>query len=547
MIRPICSRLFSRCWNKALSYTTPLPASPLLPSTLAKLIFVAGLTLAITIDAFNSILFSFARAHMMGDLQATPDEISWLNTVFLAVKLAFFPVAAWLVDRFGVRPLFIAAFASLCLTSLATLQMPSLETFIGIRILQGAFGACLLVAAHHLLFQRAFLEKNQGMFQSIFALGAVMAPTSLCPFILGWLVEEASWAEITKINLLLCFTSLALLFSVRGYFDRFDHQSRRFDWVGYGLLTIAIFLITYLLLEGPRWNWFDDPHIRWLSLLALLICAFFLFRTLFFRPQNSLYSAGLFANDNFSLGFFVSFIAGFALFGTAFLIPVFSMQVLQNPVNETGWLLAPSIFSVGGALLCAGALMRLPCFNPLKLVPLGILLFMIAMGILSGSNSSSGAPDLMPALIIRGAGLGFLFLAITAITLFSLAPRHLASGIALFNFGRQMGGIIGISFLQTHLNIHNAQHRQILTEHLNPANPAFQNAQERLSDLLASKGLDPLVSLKAAARILQSEIQQQAGLLSFNEAFLTIILFFLLAMPCALSLKLFLKRKASKR
>src|SRR5438445_12153363 len=45
--------------------------------------------------------------------------------------------------------------------------------------------------------------------------------------------------------------------------------------------------------------------------------------------------------------------------------------------------------------------------------PFGILLIMVAMWMLSGSTSESGTDDMMAAILLRGLGLGFLFLSIT--------------------------------------------------------------------------------------------------------------------------------------
>jgi MFS transporter, DHA2 family, multidrug resistance protein len=56
---------------------------------------------------------------------------------------------------------------------------------------------------------------------------------------------------------------------------------------------------------------------------------------------------------------------------------------------------------------------------------------------------------MMPAILLRGLGLGFLFLSITLIAFSDLNDRNLASGIGLFNAGRQLGGLMGVAGLQT--------------------------------------------------------------------------------------------------
>src|SRR3546814_20488586 len=80
------------------------------------------------------------------------------------------------------------------------------------------------------------------------------------------------------------------------------------------------------------------------------------------------------------------------------------------------------------------------------------------MWMLSGSNGQSGAADMMPAVLLRGFGLGFLFLSIMLIAFGKLPPASVAFGIGIFNIGRQLGGLIGVAALQTSIDaglVHN--------------------------------------------------------------------------------------------
>ena len=90
---------------------------------------------------------------------------------------------------------------------------------------------------------------------------------------------------------------------------------------------------------------------------------------------------------------------------------------------------------------------------PIATVPFGILMIMTAMWMLSGTTSESGADDMMAAILLRGFGLGFLFLSITLTAFSKLNSDQLASGIALFNAGRQLGGLIGVAVIETRSTI----------------------------------------------------------------------------------------------
>ncbi len=71
----------------------------------------------------------------------------------------------------------------------------------------------------------------------------------------------------------------------------------------------------------------------------------------------------------------------------------------------------------------------------------------IDIAMLSGSTSESGTDDMMAAILLRGLGLGFLFLSITLIAFSDLNSRNLACEIGLFNTGRQLGGLMGVAGL----------------------------------------------------------------------------------------------------
>src|SRR3546814_8134276 len=94
----------------------------------------------------------------------------------------------------------------------------------------------------------------------------------------------------------------------------------------------------------------------------------------------------------------------------------------------------------------------------LPILPFGILTVMTAMWMLSGSSGESGAHDMMPAILLRGFGLGCLFLSITLIAFSKLPPAALAFGIGIFNIGRQLGGLIGVAGLQTLIDHRSEEH-----------------------------------------------------------------------------------------
>ncbi|MDQ8730628.1 DHA2 family efflux MFS transporter permease subunit [Bradyrhizobium sp. LHD-71] len=512
-------------------------------STRRPWLFLMILTVAATTDAINSTILVVARGHVMGGTHATPDEVAWLNMAYLAAKLTAFPAAVWLDQRIASGRLIVGSTAMLMISSVGCAATSDLTALIAWRIIQGTAGAALLVSSQLVLFD-VFPRCRQGIVQAVFAFSTIMAPTTIAPALQGWIVDNASWSWIFVVNLPLGLCGL-LVCRIMPIEDTTLSSSppRRFDWIGVTLLAIAMTSIVFVTQEGSRYNWFDEPEIAEVSLLAGLAMIAFLAWQVVRQSRGALIDFAVFRDQHFSFGFIVSFVAGCALSGSAFVVPAFATSVLDLSPTYAGLLLLPSGLMVCAGLLVAGALIQLKDLDPTKTIPFGIICFMTAMWMLAGSNSESGLPDMVPALLLRGLGLGLLFVSLTLVTLGGLDRRVLPQGIALFNIGRQIGGQIGIAWLTTYLDHQNALNRTVLSQYLAVGNRALAERQEALGSLLAARGHEPEGATQAATAFIQKAFAQQVATLSFNECFLAIGLLFVVATPILLIIRFALNRK----
>ena len=186
----------------------------------------------------------------------------------------------------------------------------------------------------------------------------------------------------------------------------------------------------------------------------------------------------------------VSFVAGAALFGSGYLIPGFAVSVLGFAPTDAGFLLLPGSAAFAGSLLLAAYLISARGLPPIATAPLGIALIMAAMWMLSGSSGESGATDMTGPVLLRGLGLGFLFLSITLIAFDRLPPAQLAVGIALFNIGRQLGGLLGVAGLQSMIDHQIAANNAVLGASLVAGAPAVADRLASTSELLTAWGLE---------------------------------------------------------
>lgn len=509
---------------------------------------VAAVTLLALTDAINGTLMMVNRAHFAGGLHATLDEAAWLNILYFAAKLAAFVIAAAVARRFGEAAV-LRWSGVLLVASTAAASLPLDLAMLGAcRFVQGATAALMLATAQALLF-RDGPPRWVPLSQAVFALATVMAPTTLAPLAQGWVTDHGSWRLVFLAGVPFGLAGIGLaMLALRGEpaDKRGDTEGPApppaLDPIGIALLTVASIATVFVLQEGNRHDWLHSPRIVQAGLLAAATLLLAAWRQRRCDGPRWL-QARLFRDPHFAFGFCVSFVAGFALFGSAFLVPAFALNVLRLSPTHAGDLLVSSAATASLGLLLGGALAQYTRVAPFKLIPLGIVLFMLAMGMLSYATAYSGLPDMTPPLLIRGFGLGLMFVSLTLVTLGGLPVALACQGAALFNFGRQFGGLIGIAFLQTYLHHRHGAARTALVQTL-PVGMDAPLATGSMETPLrqALSHADPAVAMAAT---LEPLLERQAGALAFNAGFLSLALLFAVAIPVLLAIKAALGRRAS--
>jgi DHA2 family multidrug resistance protein len=512
------------------------------PATGALL--VMGIVLATLTEAIASTVLSLGRGDIIGDTYATPDEFAWLDVGYTAFKLIGFLTASSLMTRINPRSLVIGATLIMGTACGLAASTTRLDLLVALRIIQGFSGGTLLVGGQAILFL-AYPRSRQPILQALFAMGAVVAPATIAPALQGWLLDTHSWTWIffSVVPVALAAVSLMLMADSP---TPIGTARRPFDWIGFALISVALFCFTYVLSQGSRWDWFEEPRILWLSVIGAATLLAFLGQQLM-AEDHGLFDFTLFRSDDFSFAFIVSFVAGAALFGSAFLIPAFAVSVLAFTPTDAGQLLLPSGALFVGALLLAAFLFQIRRVPPFATVPFGILLIMVAMWMLSGSTRESGADDMMAAILLRGLGLGFLFLSITLIAFSNLTSRNLAFGIGLFNTSRQLGGLMGVAWLQTLIDHNVTANLAVLGAHVTAGVPAVSERLTTMTAMLAARGMDAAAASRAAMALLGRVVTGESTVIAFDTAFNAVALLFVVAAPVLVATKIGLSRHAKSR
>ena len=342
-------------------------------------------------------------------LHATFAEVQLIIASYGLTYAVFLISGGRLGDIFGRRRMFIWGVALFTAASLLCGLAPFPVFLIAARALQGASGALLfpqVLSVVQVTFPQRERAKAFGLF------GTVIGMSSFSGNLLGGVLVSAdifglSWRPIFLINLPIgLLTVLAAMTFVK---ETRSPKARRLDFGGVAIMTLALTLLLYPLIQGREAGW---PPWTFLSMAAFvpILIGFVKFENWVSATGGSpLMELSLFRSRVFVIGLVsgVCFFSGAAAF---FLIStVFLQDGLAYSARHAGltflWFAAAFL---GSSLASVRVQPRLGS----RIINLGAALMISGLvGLLCITfwrGASLSSMDLAPVLLVYGTGQGFV-------------------------------------------------------------------------------------------------------------------------------------------
>ena len=486
------------------------------------------------LEIVDSTIVNVALNDMKGNLGATLNEVGWVITAYAIGNVIIVPMTSWLSAQFGRRNYFAASIMIFTVCSFLCGNADGIWQLVFFRFLQGLGGGALLVTSQTIITE-SYPPEKRSMAQAIYGLGVIIGPT-LGPPLGGYIVEHYTWPYIFYINIPIgIIAALLTLEFVRSPKYAEKKAARDVDWAGIGLLAMSVGSLQYVLERGQEEDWFSSKVIILLTITAILGFFFFIWREL--TAKNPIVELRVLKNGNLRVGTILSFILGFGLYGSTFIIPLYTQSSLGWTAQQSGALMIPAALTTAFMMPIIGKMLQKGAKQQV-LVAIGMLIFFIysfwGYRILT---PDTGKDAFFWMLIFRGLGMGLLFIPITALSLSTLKGQQIGQGASFTGMMRQLGGSFGIALITTFMAHQNVVHRNALTSHMTTDNPLVQQRILGMQHNYIAKGMAPDVALKSTYQSLEYMVMKQAAVLSYMDVFLYLGLMFLICIPFVLMVK----------
>jgi len=400
---------------------------------------VGFLMIVVDVTIVNVALPSIRR-----DLGFSQADLAWVVNAYLIAFGGFLLLAGRLGDLIGRKRVFLIGLGIFTTASVLCGLSFSQPVLIAARFVQGVGGA---VSSAVILGMVVGMFPEPGERARAFGIFAFVASAGASIGLLsgGFITQTISWHWIFFVNLPIGVAT-ALLAARLLEADRGLGLGEGADVIGAGLVTVALMLGVYTIVESAQYGWVS-LHTLGFGGVAALLLATFIWRQA--TARNPLLPLRIFRSRNLSGANVIqpSMMAG--MFGFFFLGSLDLQRILHYGPLAIGLAFLPNALAM--AALSVGASARLIMrFGARSVLLGGQFLIAVSLVLLAvGPTSPQYLRDWLVPMVLLGIGAGLAFPALTILAMADAAPSDSGLASGLLNTTTQVGAALGLAVLAT--------------------------------------------------------------------------------------------------
>jgi MFS transporter, DHA2 family, multidrug resistance protein len=484
------------------------------PVSLKTWVAVSGALLGAFMAVLDIQITNASLPYIEGGISTGGVYGTWISTAYLIGEIIVIPLTDFLSRVFSLRRYLLVNTALFLFFSMSCGQAHSLGEMIIFRALQG-FSGGVLIPLSFTIVMTLLPPTKRAIGLAGFAISATFAP-AIGPTIGGYLTDYYGWPWVFYINLAPGIVMLAALWYALPKSTMQPGLLLQGDWLGIVLMAVGLAALQTVLDDGNVYNWFDSPFIVKLTMVATLgLGGFVLWEFITPRP---LVNFRLLGRRNFGLGTLSNMLIGFALYGSAYLLPQYLAVSQGFDAEQIGevmaWVGLPQLAVIPFVPLLMKRI------DSRLLVGVGLVVFAASCFMNLWLDRDYAAPQLFWPNVVRAFGQAIVMAPISAIAMVGIAPAEAGAASGLFNMMRNLGGAIGIAAIETFFTHREQYHSAIITPRVSLFDPATRDRLAYLQRYFMAHGYpDPAGAMHRAIIAIGQTIRAQATIMGYADAF----------------------------
>ncbi len=386
-----------------------------------------------------------ALPSIQSDLHFSQSSLAWVVNAYLIAFGGLLLLAGRLGDLVSRRGVFLAGLAVFTGASLVCGLADSQGLLVAARFVQGIGGAMTSAVILGMIVTMFPEPGEQAKAIGVYAFVA-SAGGSIGLLVGGALTQAIDWHWIFFVNVPIGIVT-ALLGRRLLSADAGIGLSRGADVPGAALITASLMLAVYTIVKpAADYGWGSGRTLS-LGAVALALLAGFVVREC--RTANPLVPLRIFRSRNLSGANAIQALTVAGMFGMFFTGSLYLRRVLGYDALQIGLAFMPTTLLMGGLSIRYSERLITRFGARTTLIP-GLVL--MALGLLLFTRSpvhASYVTDVLPTLLLLGAGVGVSFAALMTLAMSGAAPSEAGLASGLVNTTAQVGGALGLALLNT--------------------------------------------------------------------------------------------------